>query len=215
MNKDNLHLLLVRHGNTFEDGQPATYVGLKTDMPLTAKGRGQAQRMGEFLKSKNIVPAAVYAGSLCRQTEAARIIAESLGAEVRLVLSEKALNEVDYGPWEGLTGEQITERWPKEFADWTEASIWPEGIIEGSMKARTALIRDWLETLRSNYQPGDTIAALTSNGNIRFFYSFIQAKWDELVRTRRMKELKVGTGCYCELELGPDELNVISWNQKP
>ena len=39
-------LLLARHGNTFDKGDKVVWVGARTDLPLTAKGREQARALG-------------------------------------------------------------------------------------------------------------------------------------------------------------------------
>ena len=42
-------LLLARHGNTFNKGDKIVWVGARTDLPLTAKGREQALALGQAL----------------------------------------------------------------------------------------------------------------------------------------------------------------------
>ena len=43
-------LLLARHGNTFEKGDKVVWVGARTDIPLTAKGRDQAAALAAGLQ---------------------------------------------------------------------------------------------------------------------------------------------------------------------
>jgi broad specificity phosphatase PhoE len=213
--KSCIRLYLVRHGNTFEEGQVPTQVGLRTDMPLTAKGREQAKQMGLFLKESGVTLARIYAGGLIRQREAAQIIAGQLGCENRVNMGEPALDEVDYGDWEGLTSGQIKARWPEECRNWEEAAQWPAGIFVGSFAERIERIKHWVEHVRLEHERGETVLAATSNGNIRFFCYFISSMWEELVEQRRMKELKVGTGNYCELQVLPESINILQWNKKP
>ena len=171
--------------------------------------------MGLHLKTAGVVPERVYAGCLKRQSSAALIIAEQLGVEDRVMLGESALDEIDYGAWEGLTAAELKAGWPKEYADWNEASRWPEHVFAGSAEKRLAAITAWLERLRKERAAGESVVAVTSNGNIRFFCSFIAQYWRGLVAERRMKELKVGTGNYCEVQLFPDTLSVVCWNREP
>lgn len=211
-----IRLLLVRHGNTFDDGETPRQVGLKTDLPLTAKGRRQAQQMGHWLRAEGgIAPVRFYAGSLQRQRTAAELIAEELGLSSRVRSGEAALDELDYGAWEGLTGEEIKARWPNEYRDWEEAADWPVKVFGGSAAERIERIGLWLERLSREHSAGDTVLAVTSNGVIRFFYYFVPGMWKNLQQKRRMKELKVGTGNFCEVEIRDDCLNVLSWNVKP
>ncbi|HSX11216.1 MAG TPA: histidine phosphatase family protein [Chlamydiales bacterium] len=206
-----IRLILVRHGNTFEAGQVATQVGARTDLPLTAQGRKQAEQLGDYFLSQSIRPAAIYAGTLTRQIESAEIIAQRLCVEERLKVREPSLTEIDYGAWEGLTSEEISRRWPTEYNGWTEAGEWAEGIFGGSLQSHKSNIDRWLATIRKTYVSGDVIIAVSSNGLIRFFSD----EWEKLAAAKQIDKLKVKTGHFCELELHPDRLKVKSWNITP
>lgn len=210
-----IRLFLIRHGNTFEAGQTPTQVGLTSDLPLTEQGRKQARAFAAYLKAEDITPAAIYAGSLKRQTESAQIIARDLHIDSKLHLNYPALNEIDYGAWEGLTAEEITHQWPAEYAGWTEQSLWGEGIFGGSLQEHLKDIRSWLHELRHYYSSGDVIVGITSNGIIRFFNSFDPLHWKKLTEEKRMEDLKVKTGHYCELLLFKDSLISSRWNIRP
>lgn len=212
---ESIRLILVRHGNTFEASQTPTQVGSRTDMPLTTQGRLQAQQFADYLASKGIEPKAIYAGTLRRQTESAKIIGNSLKMEKLIHLDEPALTEIDYGPWEGLTSEAISSQWTKEYADWTEQSRWVEGVFGKSLKEHLNDIEKWLEKLRRIYSGGDVVVGVTSNGIIRFFHSLQMDRWEALVKDRQMEDLKVKTGHFCELLLTKNALEVVSWNVKP
>jgi hypothetical protein len=69
--------------------------------------------------------------------------------------------------------------------------------------------------IRESYHPGDTVVGVTSNGIIRFFYAFLPFEWVRHVEKRKMEELKVKTGHFCELNLFQDEVQVKSWNKTP
>ncbi len=215
MDKGQIHIFLSRHGNTFEAGQIPTQVGLKTDLPLTEQGRAQALAFAAYLKQNQITPAAIYAGSLQRQTAYAQIIAQELDMESKLHLFNPALNEIDYGAWEGLTADEITRSWPEVYAAWIEQASWANNIFRGSLEAHIQAIKTWLEELRHQYTQGDVVVGVTSNGIMRFFQSFDVNLWNSAVQNARMEDLKVKTGHFCELLLSQDSLIVKSWNQKP
>ena len=201
-----IRLILVRHGNTFEAGQTPTQVGARTDLPLTGQGRVQAQAMAQYLKGERL--AAVYSGPLKRQRETA----QALGKPIQL---SAALNEIDYGPWEGLATEEIAQRWPREYTDWTTRATWANGIFGGAEETCLRGLEQWLAALRTTHVPGDLVIGVTSNGLIRLFYSFLKEDWARLVQKRLMETLKVKTGHFCELLLLPDSLEVKCWNAKP
>lgn len=210
-----IKLILVRHGNTFEKGETPTQVGSSTDLPLTTQGRKQAEDFAYYLAANHDVPAAIFAGTLKRQTETAQIVGKQLGVESLIHLGESALTEVDYGLWEGLTSDEITSRWPIEYANWTEKALWGAGIFGGDLNTHLKGIEGWVQQLRHSYQAGDIVVGVTSNGVIRFFYAFLAADWQRLSQERKMEDLKVKTGHFCELLLFPHKIEVKSWNQDP
>ncbi len=82
-------LLLARHGNTFNKGDKVVWVGARTDLPLTAKGREQAQALGEALAPFAPRIKRVIAGPLLRTNEQAAIICEVFKAPSPLPLSRE------------------------------------------------------------------------------------------------------------------------------
>lgn len=206
-----IRLILARHGNTFESGQMPIQVGAKTDPPLTAQGRTQAEDLGDYFRSKGIVPSEIYAGTLKRQIESAQIIAQALNSQNKLNLNESTLTEIDYGAWEGLTSDEIAFRWPEEYSNWIESGKWPEQIFNGKLENHIANINQWLDLLRNTQAAGSTVIAVSSNGLIRFFSD----EWQRLGANGQMDSLKIKTGHFCELELTPNSLRVIRWNSKP
>jgi probable phosphoglycerate mutase len=42
-------LILIRHGNTFEAGQKAVWVGARSDLPLTMAGEAQAHAAAQYV----------------------------------------------------------------------------------------------------------------------------------------------------------------------
>lgn len=187
-----IRLILMRHGNTFEAGEVPIQVGARTDLPLTAFGRKQAEAMARYLAAEGISPRAVYAGGLKRQKDSAAILSEKLGARLML---EPALTEIDYGDWEGLTGEEIGKKWPKEHLAWIEGK-WPEGIFVGSEAEYRKGIEKWLESLKKGSD--GCVVAVTSNGVLRLF-----------------QNEKVKTGHFCELHLLDHGYKIIKWNRLP
>ncbi len=191
-----IRLILVRHGNTFEETETPLQIGARTDLPLTAYGKVQAQNMAKYLLFKDIHPKVIFAGNLKRQTEFAMI----LGAAFHLSFEKNSvLTEIDYGVWEGLSSEQIRKQWPKEYADWEEKAAWPSHLFKGSLQHHLEGIKIWLAFLRKHYLPNDTVIAITSNGLLRLFPG----------------GKKVKTGHFCELSVSENDLRVVQWNMKP
>ncbi len=98
-------LLLARHGNTFEAGDKVVWVGARTDLPLTARGRDQAAALATGLQPFGPRIGRIIAGPLKRTREHADITARGLQLEAPVSIDER-LREIDYGLWEGKsTGE--------------------------------------------------------------------------------------------------------------
>lgn len=197
-------LILIRHGNTFEAGETPLQVGARTDLPLTAAGRMQADAAARYLLREKIAPAAIFAGKLKRQTESASILGLLLGAP--LELGAEALNEIDYGPWEGLPSQEIAVKWPAAYEAWTKEGIWAEGIFGGDLKTFQLRLKHWLSEIESRY-PGKTIVAVTSNGTLRFLSS--------LQNEVHLPDPKVKTGHFCEAHLKQGAFSILRWNVKP
>lgn len=189
-----IRLILMRHGNTFEEGQTPVQVGARTDLPLTSYGLTQAEQMAEYLEREGISPKAVFAGKLKRQTQSAQIIASYFDLKF---IDAPALTEIDYGLWEGLSSSEIVSKWPKEYAEWNDLAKWQSHIFQGTQEAHLKSVETWLNGLRKTYD-GNTVVAITSNGLLRFF-----------------KNEKVKTGHFCEIQLLQEGLKICGWNQNP
>ncbi len=102
---------LMRHGEV-ANGPEKRYNG-HIDVDITDNGLQQMQRLAGILSGKNL--AAVYSSDLIRSVKGARIIAGASGAPVT---SLRALRERSVGAWEGLTADEIRDRFPAEYATW-------------------------------------------------------------------------------------------------
>jgi uncharacterized phosphatase len=96
-------LVLIRHGQA--ESNAAGVIGGARDYPLTEAGRDQARAAARRLAGTQID--AIYASDLSRASETASFIAELAGLEE---IEHPALRERSWGDAEGLTREQIAER---------------------------------------------------------------------------------------------------------
>lgn len=100
-----MELWIARHGET-ESNAAGRALGGGGDAPLTAEGIRQAKQMGESLRGISFD--AVYASPLGRAINTAAIAFQN---RVRPILDERLI-EIGLGEMEGLTWEEITERYP-------------------------------------------------------------------------------------------------------
>jgi probable phosphoglycerate mutase len=207
-----MQLLLVRHGNTFEEGSPSVWVGSKTDLPLTAKGNKQAETLGSILTGLRLPIAAIYTGPLTRHRQHGAILAKALGKSEDTILVDDRLQEIDYGTWEGKSNEAIRQQGQGSALDaWDKHATWPAdglwGEDEQSLKRR---VGDFLAAAERHAGDNATLLAVTSGGVLRSFYSFAD---DSGANGQRPS--KVATGNVCGLRWQATGWNVVFWNVPP
>jgi broad specificity phosphatase PhoE len=110
----------LRHGETDWNVEGRLQGG--RDIPLNARGRGQAAHCGEilrglFARSGRDASSCDYVSSpLKRATETMEIARSALGLNPYLYRTEAALTEISFGDWEGFTIAQLRERDPERIS---------------------------------------------------------------------------------------------------
>ena len=98
-------IYLVRHGEIAQSS-PRRFVG-QSDLPLTDRGREQMRQVAGYLVGKGV--RRVLCSPLSRCVESAGILGLALGLEPEAVPD---LREIGLGAWEGLTVDEVRERFP-------------------------------------------------------------------------------------------------------
>lgn len=133
-------LILIRHGETVGNSS-VRYYG-RSDLELSALGRAQMHAAARWLAARfdttRIAP--VFSSTMRRAAEGARIIA---GAAAMLTEIAEFV-EVDFGLFEGLTADEIRERYPADFERWKRerfapAYSYPGGESRAEFTARVAV----------------------------------------------------------------------------
>ncbi|GAB6100512.1 alpha-ribazole phosphatase [Halanaerocella petrolearia] len=109
-------VILVRHGETSWN-QAGKFQGSK-DIPLNDKGITQARKLAERLERTEID--AIYASDLSRASKTAEIIAQDHNLSVE---ERSALQEIDFGQWEGLTFNDLERDYQTEFEAWEQDPV--------------------------------------------------------------------------------------------
>jgi broad specificity phosphatase PhoE len=145
-------ILLVRHGET--DWNLDRRLQGHADRPLNDTGRDQARALAEELADEPLD--AVYSSDLARASETARVVAQARGLEVT-TLAE--LRERHFGTWEGLSDDEIHERFSEEIANGTL----------GDGEPREEMDRRVLEALEriAAAHPGGTVLVVSHGGPLR------------------------------------------------
>jgi ribonuclease H / adenosylcobalamin/alpha-ribazole phosphatase len=106
--------ILLRHGDTRLSPEHR-FSGLR-DLPLSASGLRQARAAAGRLAAGAPIDA-VVSSPLQRAAATAAIAADELGLTA---VTDGDLRETDFGDWEGLTLDEIQQRWPAAAASWRQ-----------------------------------------------------------------------------------------------
>lgn len=154
-------IYFVRHGET-EWNAAGRFQGWR-DIPLNARGRAQAARVGgllrELMAERNCDPArlAYVASPLGRARETMELMRATLGVPPASYRADERLREIGYGAWEGLTVAEMAAAHPEVFAA-RNADKWQVAAPGGeSYAAIAARLKGWLDSLTQ-----DTVAVAHS-----------------------------------------------------
>ena len=141
-----MNLLMVRHGE-IPSNVKKIYAGNSPE-ELTARGVIQARETAEKLKGLN--EHALYSSPVKRALQTAEII----GRKIRKnVLLDDAFREMELGPWEGLSENNVARMYPMEW------SIWKDRPAELELLGRetlSELLERVLTGIRNIYRYGSS-----------------------------------------------------------
>ena len=149
---------LLRHAET-EWSRTGKHTG-STDIPLTERGRRQAQAVGAALRDRDF--ALVLTSPLGRALETCRLA----GFGERAVQRDE-LMEWDYGTYEGRTTAEVREERP----GWT---LWRDGVPEGETVEQ---VGERVDRVLDDLRPLDGDALLFAHGHV---LRVLTARWLEL-----------------------------------
>ncbi len=148
-----MKLILVRHGET-KWNQENRVVG-HTGMALNNNGRKQAGLLAQALKDREV--SCIYSSPLKRARETAAVIARAHGLHVVTV---DALKEVDAGELEGLTFDEVVERYGDFLQEWIKDT--PSFSIPGGESITELRERTWPAVQRIvNEHPDEVVIAVS------------------------------------------------------
>ena len=157
-------LILVRHGET--EGESSIRYHGRTDVPLSELGRAQMRQASRALETRHSAKkfARVFSSPLVRASEGARIVAGDSAPPV--TIDEFA--EVHFGLFEGLTADEIRERYPDEFARWNADRLaptytYPEGESRAAFAER---VERGLDRMLALWTPRDGDALLVAHRGV-------------------------------------------------
>ena len=176
-------VLLIRHATTAATGRR---LGGRTDAPLDAAGRAQAEAMAARLA--DVPLKAVYASPLRRATETAEAVAERYGLAVRPC---DGVLEVEYGRWTDRPLAQLarTKQWAVIQARPSLVEF-PDGETIRGMQTRAV---DAVEELVARHR-NDAIAVVSHADVIKALVAFY---------------LGQPLDCFQRLHVGPASVSIL------
>ena len=195
-------LLIVRHGNTFEPGEPLRRIGARTDLPLTQEGKRQARCLGRWIAASWGGVDAALCGPLRRAEETARLILDECRAPEPLKIAS-FLDEIDHGPDEGRVEQEVLARvGAKALADWQRSATVPAGWRVDPIEQ----VQSW-KRAADDFSAGTTLL-VTSNGVARFALL-------ALLKQRPAAGLQLRTGALGEIVVAEEDAYLVRWNVRP
>jgi len=104
-------IILVRHGET--KWNVAEVFRGRIDVDLNETGLKQAELLAEYLQERK--PEAIYSSPLQRALKTAEAIARHHKLEVT---TTPGLLDLDFGDWQGLSRQEVQQKYPESYADW-------------------------------------------------------------------------------------------------
>ena len=106
-------LILVRHALTV-DNQKSRLSG-HIDSSISEEGKEQIDKITNYLKDFNIDK--IYTTTSSRTKDTVKKLSELKSIEI---IEKESLKEISFGDFEGLTFDEIKDKYPKEFQDMIE-----------------------------------------------------------------------------------------------
>ena len=185
-----MKLFLTRHGET--DWNLRRRIQGSTDTDLNESGRRQAVQLAESLLLSPDRPEIVYTSGLKRARETAEIAAGRL--QVPCVVHE-GLGKINFGLWEGLTWDQVEERYPELYTIWHTDRRYghpPEGESYQDLLNRVLpALRDIIRR-EGGSDSGRRVLVVTHSAVIMSLLSHLnRTPFDEMVKRYRTENAQI------------------------
>lgn len=159
-----MKLYLIRHGQT--DWNTLGKIQGSTDIPLNKAGIWQAECLACGMETRPVVR--IYASPLERAAETARAIGAKQGVGVQ-VLND--LKEMGFGYWEGMTWEEIGEKYPEEFKLWCGSPV--EAGLPGGEPQSEIIDRCKRVIREMTAQADGDIAVVSHGGTLAYLINYL------------------------------------------
>jgi len=182
-----MKLFLVRHGQT--DWNLVRRFQGWSDIPLNAAGRQQANALAEHLSSQAFD--AVYSSQMRRAHETAEIIiARKIGIQ-----TNTRLQEINFGDWEGMTYDEIKEKYPDALKTWENDVVQNAPPGGETVEQLVLRVHSVLNDLHERHQ-GHTVLIVAHGGVLQSLICLA---------------LNLPPGMYWQFHISPASLSEVSF----
>ncbi len=191
-------IIAIRHGET--SWNVDTRIQGHLDIPLSANGRWQAERLADALKGEPL--AAIYASDLTRAWETAQYVGRAHGLAV---IKEMGLRERGFGDFQGKTFAEIEALLPEQSLRWRKRD--PEFSPQGgeSLVALRSRVISATERLAALH-PGEQIAVVGHGGVMDVLYRAATRLEIQAPRTWAL-----GNAAINRLLWTPEGFSLVGW----
>lgn len=154
-----MKLLLIRHGQT--DWNIARRFQGHSNVPLNEFGRKQAAALADRLSAQQVD--ALYSSDLERAFETAKMIVHLSSCKPNLH-SDLRLREINFGDWEGLSYNEIKEKYPEALLA-RENDVYKNAPPNGeTLEQLTVRVQSMLDELYARHK--DQAVLIISHGGV-------------------------------------------------
>ncbi len=195
------HFVVVRHGETRWNLEQR--IQGQGDSPLTDSGLAQAEAIARRLAGEPAFDVLV-SSDLGRALQTARPIARVIGREIRL---DPRLRERHFGRGEGLTYDEVGERFPGAFR--SDGAIDPDYAIPGGESRRQfhERVARAFEALAAAH-PGARLVVVTHGGVLATLYRHIHG-----IALAEPHRIAIGNASYNAMSFSAGAWTLHAWAQ--
>lgn len=217
-------LLLIRHAQSTLNAANAAECniigGQSLDIEITPKGVLQAEALGLYLKSQNVIPDTVYSSSATRTLRTMEITTSTMNLNLQATISLKIL-EQDAGTWQGMSKEIYNQ---PDIRLALDTDNWNFMMAKGSGESQAEVAERMLKFIREVFtaaKPGSLIAVFTHGLAIAFLIAVLELmtpeerltsdiKYDPVLMNAYKKNIK--NTAVTTLELSNGKVEIIEVN---
>lgn len=181
-------IYLVRHGES--EWNCLKKVQGQKDVPLTEKGRKQAEKIADRLYNEDIDK--IYSSDLKRAFDTAKIIGDNLKLDINI---NNSFREIKFGIWEGISKEELITKY------YTEHVLWMKEPHKLELKGAETLL-----DLQKRTMDGIDEISKTSHDK-----SVLVVSHSAAIKTIILGLLDMDISYYSKISLGNVSLNLIEF----